>query len=154
MNCVSNFIQAIVNCIVTPIKKVSTMIYNISFICKGDNPLKRVKHSDEEMDIKKVFRKRISYSNLNEEFKEELKEVESKIPVTNSKLILSIDDRTPFIQNKKSKTELREKMELIDNHMYVKCKYCGNEVKDREIFLMYDKHYCSEVCRHRMLFKK
>lgn len=153
MNCISNFIKSIVNCILNPIQRVTSMIYNVSFCYKNDS-MKRVKNSDEEMNTRKIFKKRLSYGNLNEEFKEELKESEQLVSKTDSKLILNIDDRTPFITNKKSKTELREKIELIENHMYVKCKYCGNEVKNSDIYLIFDKHYCSEVCRYRMMLKK
>ncbi len=157
MNCISNFFQSLINCIVNPIKRVSTMI---SYFCMNRNndlyepPMKRVKNSNEELDEKRVFKKRISYANLNEEFKDELKETEGLLSKINSKLILSIDDKTPFLKNTKSKSELREKIELIENNMYIKCKYCGNEVKNSDIYLIYDKHYCSELCRHRMLFKK
>lgn len=158
MNRINYFLQSIVYCIVNPIKKVSSMICTIPLFCIKNDFMKKAKNSDEEFNVRKVFRKRLSYSNLNEEFKKELNEVETLLHSTSinntpSKLILNIDDKTPFIKNNKSKTELREKIDLIENHMYIKCKYCGNEVKDSDVYCMYDKHYCSELCRHRMVYK-
>ncbi len=154
MNRINYFLQSIVYCIINPIKKVSSIICTMPLFCIKNDNMKKMKNSDEEFNVRKVFRKRLSYSNLNEEFKKELNEVEPLLHNTPSKLILNIDDKTPFIKNKKSKTELLEKIDLIENHMYIKCKYCGNEVKDSDVYCMYDKHYCSELCRHHMVYKK
>ncbi len=110
------------------------------------------KSSDEKLNIvnKKVFKKRVSFANINQEFKDYLNEEDNN---EQSKFILNIEDKTPFMKSK-SKIELLEKIEYIETCMYIKCKYCSREVKNSEIYCMYDNYYCSEECRRRMLYKK
>ncbi len=151
--------------IIVPFKGISSMFSLCLRPSNSESLFKdKDKISDEKLNNvkelvngKHILKKKASFSNLNEEFKEfidkneiETIKAENKF---NSKLILNIEDRTPFIKSK-SKIELQERMEFVEKCMYIKCKYCGREVNNSDIYLIYDNHYCSEICRWRMLNKK
>ncbi len=145
-----NKICSVFNC------NIFDCIYKMFCMESSTKRCKVEKISDEDLNKKQIFRKRNSYTNLSEEFKEYINEAlkEDDNEKYNSKLILSIDDRTPFLQNKKSKSEIREKIMYMETCTYIKCKMCGKEFNNSTIYCMYDNHYCSEQCRHKMLFKK
>jgi len=90
------------------------------------------KNSDEKLNMKKVFKKRVSFSNINETYKDFFDEEDMN---EKSRFILNIEDKTPFMKSK-SKVELLEKIEYIEKCMYIKCKYCSREVNNSEIYCM------------------
>ncbi len=159
----------IMNLIIKPVKGISSIF---SFLCchKEHEEIKvKEKGSDEELKTMVLKKKKLSYTNLNTTFKEYIEESKSETllkyeenkdsiknnkPRFNSKIMFNIDDRSLFIKNSKSKDELNKQIELFEESLYIKCKYCGKEVNKAEIYCIYDNYYCSERCRHLIVYKK
>lgn len=150
-----NWLNIIYNCLqLRIIKPLSKMISSISFLnCFKEMKEKR---SNEELNEMVIKRKKISYMDLSVSFKEEIKVNDNyeEPKRTKSKIMFDINDRSLFIKNSKSKEELNEKVKFLEESLYIKCRYCGNEVSNSEIYCMFDNYYCSEQCRHNMLYKK
>ncbi len=160
----------LMNLIMNPLNSIKSVF---TFLCftkpKDDIKVKeKEKGSDEELKIM-ILKKKVSYSNLNSTFKEYIEEGKSETllkceeskdslknnkPRFNSKIMFNIDDRSIFIKNSKSKDELNKQIELFEESLYIKCKYCGKEVNKAEIYCMYDNYYCSDRCRRLMVYKK
>ncbi len=147
---------SIFNIIVKPISKM------ISFICLSKP---KEKGSNEELENIVLKKRKLSYTNLTnlnstlcEESEVKVEDEEQNIknnkPQFASRIMFNIDDRRIFIKNSKSKAELKEKMELFEQSLYIPCKYCGKEISKSDIFCMFDNYFCSEQCRHRMMYKK
>ncbi len=171
-----NTLKLIYNCplinylIIKPIQSIKNMFSSITFLClKRPSELNEIvktkeKGSDDELKVMVLKKRKLSYSDLNSTFKEDIEESEKQIeeskeslknnkPRFNSKIMFNIDDRTLFIKNSKSKAELNEKIQLFEEALYIKCKFCGKEVNNADIYCIYDNYYCSERCRH-LMYKK
>ncbi len=160
----------LINLIIKPVRSIHSMFCSMTtFLCfkRSHDDLENIKVkekcSEDELKVM-IKRKKLSYSDLNSTFKEYIEESETKVnegkniiknnkPRFNSKIMFNIDDRSLFIKNSKSKDELNEKMQLFEESLYIKCKYCGKEVNKAEIYCIYDNYYCSERCRH-LMYKK
>lgn len=148
------------NIIVKPISRMISLCFS-----KPNEANMKEKGSDEELENIVLKKRKLSYTNLTnlnstlcEESEAKVEEEEENIknnkPRFPSRIMFNIDDRRIFIKNSKSKAELKEKMELFEESLYIPCKYCGKEISKSDIFCMFDNYYCSEQCRHRMMYKK
>ena len=151
----NNLVNIIYNCLQFRfLKPLSMMITTMPFLCCFKE--KKEKNSNQELDEMVLKRKKMSYMDLSNSFKEEIKvDYVYQEPIRlKSKLLFDINDRTIFIKNSHSNEELNEKIKLFEESIYIKCKYCGKEVSNSEIYCIFDSYYCSEQCRHNMIYKR